>query len=158
MGAQDSAADRVESAEPRHALDRLAQHLAEPQLHFPRRLVGEGDREDFAGPCPALAQDMGDAAGQHPRLAGAGAGQHQYRSIQRFNRLALLGIEAGEILRGGGRPRPRGDAARRGLVVGDAVMGQLVRLGHIRIVFRPRWHRGAVKGSLHSRDQSLYGA
>ena len=68
--------------------------------------------------------------GQHAGLAGAGAGQHQHRAVQRFHRLALLGIEPGEILRGRGRARARGNAASRGLVVGDAVMGQLVRLGH----------------------------
>ena len=34
----------------------------------------------------------------------------------------------------------------------DATMGQFARLGHSRIVSRPRWHRGAGKGSLHSRD------
>ena len=31
---------------------------------------------------------------KHARLAGAGAGQHQYRPVERFHRLALLGIEA----------------------------------------------------------------
>ena len=131
MGAQDASADRMEGAEPRHAFDGLAEHLAEPQLHLARGLVGEGDGEDFAGPGAALAEDVGDAAGQHAGLAGAGARQHQHRAVQRFHRLALLGIEAGEILRGRGRPRTRGNAAGRGLVVGDAVMGgQLVRLGH----------------------------
>ena len=56
--------------------------------------------------------------------------KHQHRPVQRFHRLALLGIEPGEILRGRGRARARGNATGRGLVVGDAVMGQLVRLGH----------------------------
>ncbi len=157
MEAQDAAADGVKGAEPRHAFDRLAQHLAEPQLHLARRLVGEGDREDLARPRPARAQDMGDPAGQHPGLAGAGPGQHQNRPVQRFHRLALLGIEAREILRGRGRAGTRGDAASGGLVLGDFVMDQLVRLGHMRIVFRPRWHRGAVKGSLHSRIERHIG-
>ena len=44
--------------------------------------------------------------------------------------LMMLGIEAGEILRGRGCARPRGDAASRGLVLGDALIRQLVRLGH----------------------------
>ena len=157
MGAQDAPADGMKGAEPRHAFDGLAEHLAEPQLHLARRLVGEGDGEDFAGAGAAHAEDVGDAAGQHAGLAGAGARQHQHRSVQRFHRLALFGIEAGEILRGRGRPGARGDATCRGLVVGDAVMGQLVRLGHMRIVFRPRWHRGAVKGSLHSRIEGHIG-
>ena len=50
-------------------------------------------------------------------------------------------------------PRTRGDAASHGLVLGDAVMGQFARLGHIcESSWSPRWHCGAVKGSLHSRD------
>jgi hypothetical protein len=76
------------------------------------------------------AEDVGDARGQHACFAGAGAGQHQHRSIQGFHRLALLGIEPGEILRGRGRAGARGNATGRGLMVGNAVMGQLVRLGH----------------------------
>ncbi len=67
MDAQDAAADRVEGAEPRHAFDRLAEHLAEAQLHLARGLVGEGHRQDFLRARAALAQDMGDARGQHPR-------------------------------------------------------------------------------------------
>ncbi len=82
MDAQDAPADRMESAEPRHALHGLAEHLAEAELHLARGLVGEGHRQDFVRPRPALAQDMGDAGGQHAGLAGAGAGQHQNRSVQ----------------------------------------------------------------------------
>ena len=53
---------------------------------------------------------MSDAGGQHPRLADAGAGQHQHRPVQRLDRAALLLIEAGEIagakMRGGARRQP----------------------------------------------------
>jgi len=80
------------------------------------------------------------------------AGQHQNRPIERHDSIALFGIEAVEILRAGRGPRTRGDAASRGLVLGDAAMLQFARLGHARIVLSPRWHREAVKGSLHSRD------
>ena len=103
------------------------------------------------GPGAAQAEDMGNARGQHAGFAGAGPRQHQDRSIQCFHRLALLRIEAGEILRvpWHGRARrcrqPRADG--RGRRQGSACSAQ-----SCRIVFRPRWHRGAVKGSLHSRD------
>jgi hypothetical protein len=143
MGAQDAAADRMKRAEPRHAFHRLAQHLAEAQLHLARRLVGEGDGEDFAGPGPPGAQDVGDAAGQHAGFAGAGTRQDQHRPLQRLHRLALLGIEAGEILRGRGRAGARGDAAGRGLVIGDGVGGQWLRLGHISIRLDP--HNGTFR-------------
>ena len=153
MGAQDAPADGVEGAEPRHAFDRLAEHLAKPQFHLARGLVGEGHREDFARPRPSLAEDMGDAAGQDAGLAGAGAGQNQYRTIQRLYRLALLGIEAAQISGCGRRPRTRCDAAGQRLVVGDARVGQVARLGHLVIrfpahdgTFRKGKHRGRDEG------------
>ena len=156
MAAQDASADRMEGAEPGHAFDGLTEHLAEPQLHFARRLVGEGDRQNLAGAGAALAQDMGDAAGQDAGFAGAGAGQHQHRPIQGLHRLTLFGVEAGQILRGRRRPRARGDATGRRLVVGNAARGQSVRLGHANRI-PPRWHRAAVKGSLHSRIEGHIG-
>ena len=158
MDAQNTPGDRMEGAEPRHAFHRLAEHLAEPEFHLARGLVGEGHRQDFVRPRPALAQDMGDARGEHARLAGAGAGQDQHGSIQRLDRLALLRIEPGKILRRRRRTGARGDAASQWLVLGNAVLGQLARLGHARIVLAPRWHREAVKGSLLSRDYGPYRA
>ena len=67
-------------------------------------------------PGAAEAENMGDARGQHAGLAGAGAGQHQHRAVERLDRLALLGIEPGEIGRAAARrgAGARGDAARRG--------------------------------------------
>ena len=47
VAAQDLHADRMEGAEPRHALDDLPDHRADAQLHLARRLVGEGDGEDL---------------------------------------------------------------------------------------------------------------
>ncbi len=149
MAAQDLHPDCMEGAEPRHAFHRLADHLADPQLHLPRRLVGEGHRQDFRRPGAAEAQDMGDARGEHAGLAGAGPGQHQHRSVQRLDRLALLRIEAGEIFRVPRRgPRTRGDAASRGLVVGNAGIGATCSGSVMRDRLKaPRWHREAVKGS-----------
>ena len=114
--AQDLHADRMEGAEPRHALDHAADDLADAVLHFARRLVGEGDGQNLARPGAAGRQDVGDAHGQHPRLAGAGAGEHQHRAVEGFDREPLLGIEPGEIAGGAGRrgARARGNAAGRG--------------------------------------------
>ena len=117
MAAQDLHADGVEGAEPGHALDHAADDLADAVLHLARRLVGEGDGEDLARPGAAGGEDMADAHGEHAGLAGAGAGQHQNRAVERLDRLALLGIEAGEIRRAGGTYacgrllRARGNAA-----------------------------------------------
>jgi hypothetical protein len=51
---------------------------------------------------------VSDAHREHPRLAGAGAGEHQHRTIQRLDREPLLRIEPGEV----GRPRSAGTRAR----------------------------------------------
>ena len=102
VAAQDFHADGVEGAEPRHALDRLADHRADAVLHLAGGLVGEGHGEDFGRPRPAGREDVGDAGGQHPRLAGAGAGQHQHRAVQGLDRLSLLGVQVVQIA----APRP----------------------------------------------------
>ncbi len=41
---------------------------------------------------------MGEAGGQHPGLAGAGAGEHQQRPVDGLDGRALLGVQAGEVL------------------------------------------------------------
>ena len=73
---------------------------ADPGLHLPRRLVGEGHGEDLGRPRPAEAQNMGNPRGEHARLAGARAGKHEERPVKRLNRLALLRIESVEIAHG----------------------------------------------------------
>ena len=121
VAAQDLHADRVEGAEPRHALDLFADQKADALLHLARGLVGEGHGEDLRGPGPAGGEDMGDARRQDARLARAGAGQHQHRALGGLHGGALLGIEAGEIVRRAGiaghpagRQRTGGDAAGTG--------------------------------------------
>ena len=118
MAAQELDADGVEGAEPGHALDHLADEHADALLHLARRLVGEGDGEDLGRVGAAGREDMGDAGGQHPRLAGARTRQHQHRAVHGLDGAALLGIEAGEIgalraRRFARRHGARGDAARR---------------------------------------------
>ena len=56
----------------------FAQQSGGALLHFVGRLVGEGDGQD-AVRRRAVADQLGDAVGHHPRLAGAGPGQHQQR-------------------------------------------------------------------------------
>ena len=74
---------------------------------------------------------MGDAGGQNPGLAGAGAGQNQNRALDAFDRIGLLGIEAREIV--GRRPRgvagghgARSNSAPRGAGCGGAGCGIFV--------------------------------
>ena len=98
MAAEHARGDRVEGAEPRHALDRAAARCWPTRsLHFARGLVGEGDGEDLAGPGLAGRDQMGEARGQRGGLAGARAGEHQDRALGRQHGLALGRVEALEI-------------------------------------------------------------
>ena len=89
--------------------------------------------KNLAGPRAAGGEDVRDARGQHARLAGAGAGQHQHRAVECLDRAALLGVEVGEIVArptrgqrargnaagGGRRRRCRLDIALQGVSQGD---------------------------------------
>ena len=56
--------------------DRVPQpETAQPAGELDRRLAGEGHGEDLAGVVVADRHPVGDASGQHPRLARAGAGE-----------------------------------------------------------------------------------
>ena len=87
----------MEGAEPAHPLDHAADEPADALLHLARGLVGEGDGEDLPRPGLAGGEDMGEPGGEHPRLAGARARQHQDRPLGRQHRFALRFVEAGEI-------------------------------------------------------------
>ena len=73
-------------------LNRLRQKPRDALLHFAGGLVGEGDGENI-GRRHAPGNQMSDAERDDTRLAGAGPGQDQQRAVQRFDGLALLGIE-----------------------------------------------------------------
>ena len=51
----------------------------DPLAHLGGGLVRERDREDLVRLDAALAEQIGDAVGEHARLAGAGAGDHEER-------------------------------------------------------------------------------
>ena len=51
----------------------------------------------------AVADEIGDAAGDDARLAGAGAGEDQQRAVEVQNRFALFGVEGVEELHVGAR-------------------------------------------------------
>ena len=125
VAAQDFGRNRVKGAEPGHAFgDRADQH-GDALLHLARRLVGEGDGENLVRPRAALRDDMRDARGQNPRLAGAGAGQHQHRPVERLDRRALLGIEPVKI--SGVRPPPPSPARRRRPAAAPELRGQRMK-------------------------------
>ena len=75
-------------------LDALDPEAAQPAAHLAGRPGGEGDRQHLGGLVDARRDPVGDAVGDRPGLAGAGAGEHADRTAERFGDPALLGIEA----------------------------------------------------------------
>ncbi len=80
---------RVEGA----GLHAPGTELAQPAPHLARGPVGEGDGQHAGGLEDAGADPVGDAVGDRPGLAGAGARQHAHRTAQGGRHLALLGVE-----------------------------------------------------------------
>ena len=113
VAAKELDADRVEGAEPGHALDGMTDENADALLHLACRLVGEGDRQDLRGKGPARRQYVGDARRQDAGLAGAGAGKHQHGAVERLDRLGLFRIQAGKV----------GSRTPRGVALGDGARG-----------------------------------
>ena len=108
VAAQDLCGDRVEGAEPAQALRRRADQMGDPLAHLARGLVGEGDHQQFPRLRAAGGEDVGEARGQHPRLAGARARQHQHGALDRLHRRALFGVQPREVVRRArGRIHPR---------------------------------------------------
>ena len=100
MAPQHFRPDRVEGAEPRHALYRLADMARDAFAHLARGFVGEGDAENLRGPRTARCDEMCQPCGKRGGLARARACQHQDRPFGRQDGLLLRRIE----LRGiGGR-------------------------------------------------------
>ena len=156
MTAQDLGRNRVERAEPRHTLRHGAGKERHALLHFPRRLVSEGDGKDLVGAGTAGRQNVGDARRQHARLAGAGAGQHEDRPFDRFDGGPLFRVEAVEIRTAAGRhrgPGPRGDAVgtrRRGRIVeGEMVVQKRAVLANATRISAPgMWARRGTMSTI----------
>ena len=110
LAAQDPHAGAVEG-QTHIALARGADQLLDALLHLARGLVGEGDREDLAGVHAAGRQQVGDAVGEHPGLAGAGAGHDEQRASPHAPRRRAAVRSAPP---GGPRRRSRDAGRRRG--------------------------------------------
>ena len=93
--AQHAVGDAVKGADPQRA-DRDPDQLFDAAPHLGGRLVGEGDRQDRLRSDPFEGHQPGDAVGQHPGLARAGAGQHQTVGRRCRHRLRLGRIEVAE--------------------------------------------------------------
>ncbi len=122
MAAQHAHADRMESAQP-HAVGRAADQAGDPVEHLARRLVGEGHGEDLRRPGATGDQLVGDAGGEHTRLAGACAGQHEQRAALVSHGKALFRVQPLEM---GGR---RNGVPCRHFGNGLGIVGDFERVG-----------------------------
>ena len=94
LPAEDAHARRVEGHHP-HGAGGGPDQRGNPLLHLAGGLVGEGDREDLGGPHTLLADEMGDALGEHARLARAGS-RHDEQGAAAMGHGFLLGrVEVG---------------------------------------------------------------
>jgi hypothetical protein len=81
-----------------HPLGPLAaDQLDHPFAHFPGRLVGEGHRQDGRGRHLAPEQQVSDAIGDDPGLAGTGPGEQQQGAEVVLNGGTLFGVKGLEI-------------------------------------------------------------
>ncbi len=113
MAAQHSCPDRMKRAQPRHPFDRIADMPAHAFAHFARRLVGEGDAKNFAGPCAPRCDEMCQPCGERRCLSGTCPGEHQNGAFGGQHRLALGSIQPRRI---GGNLRICGRVGRGGEV------------------------------------------
>ena len=81
-----------------------------PLLHFLGRLVGEGDGQDAIGR-DAVANQLGDAEGDHPSLARAGPRQDQQRPGKRLDGFFLRRVEIHGMDRKAGSGSVKGGAS-----------------------------------------------
>ena len=95
---------------PSHCIPSTTPPISAPMRSFISRaaLLVKVTARICARPRAAGGEDMREPRGQHARLAGARAGQHQHRAVERLHGLALLGVEPFEI-----RPRCRSPPAAR---------------------------------------------
>ena len=84
----------------------------QPLPHLPRRLVREGQRRDAPRLHPALADEVGDAVRDNPRLAAARPRDDQKRAAGRQDGFALPGVQPFEDI-GRHRHQDHTTAARR---------------------------------------------
>ncbi len=100
--AQDPHAGRVERRHPHGPWPLGPTRCDHALAHLRGGLVGERDGQDLADADVAGGQQVGDAAGQHRRLARARARDDQQRRALVQHRLALLRVEPLEELIGFG--------------------------------------------------------
>ena len=111
LAAEDPAAGGVEREDPDAARD-LREEILEARAHLPRRLVREGDREDLVRLDADRGDQVRDPVGEHAGLPRARARDDEQRALRVQHRLALGGVQVGEIGARGGDCHCRSMLAR----------------------------------------------
>src|SRR5262245_18754520 len=101
LSAQDASAGGVEGKDPEAASAR-PQEVPQALAHLAGSLVREGNGEDLVRLRTDGVDQVRDAVRKDARLSGARAGDHEQRPFGRQHRLALSGIQVGEVLLGRG--------------------------------------------------------
>ena len=92
VAAQKTHAKGVKGGQQRLGQRPVLEQLIDPLRHLRRRFVGKRDREDGIGRNIPYLNEIGDAVGNDPGLAGARPSQDQQRPVHRFDGGALLRI------------------------------------------------------------------
>ena len=138
MRAQHPVAEAVERADPHPAhVDR--RHRRQAHQHLLRRLVRERDGENRQRRRLTGREQPREARGQHARLAAAGAGQDQRRSMRQRDGGELLGVEVCE--------KGSGHGAGRSII---RVPGAIIRARSRRAARR----RGALSDAAESHRRA----
>ena len=137
--AQQAHARRVEGRHP-HAARVVTHKRTRALAHLGRRLVREGDRQDFPRPRATRGQQVGDAMRQHAGLTGASTRQDQQRRARVGDGLTLAVVEAA-CQRLGVHARARGALPA----------GRKTTRGRGRLPRRRRARRPARHGDLRPR-------
>ena len=94
VGARGAGCGRRPSGTSRPTSSRPpARRGRRPGLHLGGGLVGEGDGQEAEGRDAPVLDQVGDAVGEHPGLARAGAGDDQQRTVAVDDGLPLRGVQ-----------------------------------------------------------------
>ena len=92
VAAQNAHAKGVKGGQQRFGQRPVLEQLVDPLRHLCRRFVGKRDREDGIGRNIPHLNEIRDAVGNDPGLAGARPSQNQQGAIHRFDGGTLLRI------------------------------------------------------------------
>ena len=95
---QQASAQAVERGQQDLARGLVSDHAGEALPHLARGLVGERDADDAIG-WYAQADEVLNAVGDHPRLARAGAREHEQRAVDALDGGALTRVEMAQVHR-----------------------------------------------------------